>query len=70
MLTTFLLKSLKPTDNLNYQDPDWKAISVLYTKQTAGYPDVNSKEFKFSLQDGSRGLHISESTVGITYRFR
>jgi hypothetical protein len=67
MLTTFLLKSLKATDRLDDQGLDWKAIS---TKQTAGFPDVNSKEFKFSLQDGSRGLHISESTVSITYKFR
>jgi hypothetical protein len=37
---------------------------------TAGSGDVNSKQFKFTLLDSSRGLHISESTVSISYTFR
>jgi hypothetical protein len=32
--------------------------------------DVNSKQLKFTLQDGSCGLHISESTVSISYTLR
>jgi hypothetical protein len=32
-------------------------------------PDVDSEQFKFTLLDGSRGLHISESTVSISYTF-
>jgi hypothetical protein len=32
--------------------------------------DVNSKQFEFTLLDGSRCLHISESTVSISYTLR
>jgi hypothetical protein len=32
--------------------------------------NVNSKKFKCTLLDGSRGLHISEPTVRISHTFR
>jgi hypothetical protein len=39
-------------------------------RQIAGFGDENLKQFKFTLLDGSRGVHISESTVTIPYTFR
>jgi hypothetical protein len=36
----------------------------------AGFGDVNSKQLKFALLNGSPGLLISESTVSISYMFR
>jgi hypothetical protein len=34
------------------------------------FPDVNTKQFKFMLLDDSRGFHISDLTVSISYMFR
>jgi hypothetical protein len=39
-------------------------------KQIAGFSGVNSKQYRFTLLNGSRGLHISESMVSISYMFR
>jgi hypothetical protein len=48
-------------------------VSNLYClkkRELVGFPDVNKKQFKFSLLDYSSGLHFSESTVSISYTFR
>jgi len=45
-------------------------ISVGYIKEFSGFPDVNSKQLKFTLLDVSRGLRICEWFVSISYTFR
>jgi len=50
----------------------WRvAVSIsVYKIYIVWFGDINSKQFKFMLLDGSHGLHISESTVSISYTFR
>jgi hypothetical protein len=42
-------------------------IINLIFKRVPDRVDVNSKKYKFTLLDGSRCLHISDSTVSISY---
>jgi hypothetical protein len=44
-------------------------VSIYKRVKTAGWPDVNSKQFKCTLLDGSSGFHISKSTVSVSYTF-
>jgi hypothetical protein len=44
-------------------------IIVIYNITISGFPDVTSNLFKFRLLDDTLGLHISESTVSISYKF-
>jgi hypothetical protein len=62
---------------LRDQHRPWLCLETLYkhshTHNGVGLPDradVHSDQFKFTLLDVSRCLHISESTVGISHTFR
>jgi hypothetical protein len=44
-------------------------ISIYKKSLSDGFGDVNLQQFKFTLLDGSQGLHISEWMVSISYTF-
>jgi hypothetical protein len=45
-------------------------LRMIYCYKYFGFPDVNSKQFKFMLLGGSPCLYISEPTVSIYYACR
>jgi hypothetical protein len=49
---------------------EWNMAYLHINELDHSISDVTTKHFKFTLLDGSRGLHISLSTVIISYTFR
>jgi hypothetical protein len=45
-------------------------LSLQNKSYIAAFPDVNAKRLEFTMLDGSRDIHISQSTVSVSYTFR